>query len=388
MIGHYYCFLVDNLDNSVVCQIMLELKLLTERDLLHCAQMYSGHQQNAFLLDQLLAVGTASIDEFCHMLQNAKNQPELGCILVNGENYVSLISYSSLPLLFIAIESIPVDDVHMMINNQSSSISSQPTSSDDAVISFTYQPEMFLAAKTVHRRFLNLVSQLKQKLKDCDLESFLAACSKITATGSHLKPISVIPSEYLEDLDNAGIEEIFSRLSFLWTWISHSILRALLEACDCQDGIKMLDDFESQIDTNQPMEFFPIPPPSLKMAPSLSSAYTVLSIRHEDDENEFIPLQYVDNVATIMIEKFSISPHTLQLLAARTTPLMLYWIIPKSVVPLISKGVNENLRFLKENRCLEIGIYPNTILFATDNLNTGLFSLLSNQPSVSKYVFV
>ena len=127
---------------------------------------------------RLLAVGTTSIDKFCRMLQNAKNQPELGCILVNGENYVSLISCSSLPLLYIAIESIPVDDVDTVVNNQSSSISSQPTSSDDAVISFTYQPEIFLAAKTVHRRFLNLVSQVKQKLKDCDLESFLAACNK------------------------------------------------------------------------------------------------------------------------------------------------------------------------------------------------------------------
>ena len=275
-----------------------------------------------------------------------------------------------------------------VIDEQSSGTASPPTSSDegDIDISPVYQPEVFLAAKTVHMRFLNLISQLQQKLKEYDPKSFLAACNKLTASASHVKPIPLIPSEYLDDLGYSNVEEIFSRLAFLWSWNNHSILRALLEACNCQEGIKMLDDFESQIDTNQPMELYPIPPPSMKMAPSLSSAYTVLSIRHEYDQDELTSLQYVNDVAAVMIEKFGISSHALQLLAARATPLMLYWMIPKSVVPLISKGVNRHLKFLKENGFLEIGIYPNTIVFATDNLNSGLFSLLSNQSPVRMYL--
>ena len=86
MIGHYYCFLVDNLDSSVVCQIMLELKLLSEKDLIHCAKMYSDHQQNTYLLEWLLVKGTASIDEFCRKLKNTKNQQEVGSMLVAGKN--------------------------------------------------------------------------------------------------------------------------------------------------------------------------------------------------------------------------------------------------------------------------------------------------------------
>ena len=271
-----------------------------------------------------------------------------------------------------------------VIDEQSSGTSSQPTSSDqdDTVIT----PEVFVAAKTVHTDFLKLVSQLQQELKDYDPESFLAACNKLTASASHVKAIPLIPSDYLEDLCNSGIEEIFTRLAFVWTWNNHSILRALLKACDCQEGIKMLDDFNSKIDTNQPIELFPIPPPSMKMAPSLSSAYTVLSIRHEYDQDELTSLQYVNNVAAIMIEKFGISSHALQLIAARTTPLMLYWMIPKSVVPLISKGVNRHLKFLEENGFSEIGIYPNIILFANYNLNSGLFSLLSDQSPVRMYL--
>ena len=309
---------------------------------------------------------------------------------------VTLLNCSALCcflLCSVAIESVLTDDddddnnddVDKEIDRQQND-TSQPASDekdDIDVVTPVYQPEVFVAAKTVHTRFLKLVSKSQQNLKDYDPEKFLAACNKLTASASHVKAISLIPSEYLEDIGNSNIEEIFTRLAFLWTWNDHSILRALLEACDCQEGIKMLDDFDSKIDTNQPLELFPIPPPSMKMAPSLSSAYTVLSIRHEYDQDELTSLQYVNDVAAVMIEKFDISSHALQLLAVRATPLMLYWMIPKSVVPLISKAVNEHLDFLKDNGFSEITIYPNTILLATDILDHGSYALLNNQVQVS-----
>ena len=65
---------------------MLELNLLTEKDLIHCAKMYSYHQQNTYVLDRLLVTGTASIDKFCNKLQNTKSQQEFGSILVAGKN--------------------------------------------------------------------------------------------------------------------------------------------------------------------------------------------------------------------------------------------------------------------------------------------------------------
>ena len=66
---------------------MVDSKLLTDKDLAH-AKMHSDYQQNKFLLDQLLIAGTASIVGFCHMLQDVKNQQELGHALVSGKNYV------------------------------------------------------------------------------------------------------------------------------------------------------------------------------------------------------------------------------------------------------------------------------------------------------------
>ena len=260
--------------------------------------------------------------------------------------------------------------------DKQSSITPAIGEEDDANIGLFYQPEVFLVAKTVHIRFVNLLVQLKQELKGCDHHKFLDIVGQLT----------FLPSDYLEDLRNACTEEVFDRVGFLWSWNDHSILRAVLEATNCQRGIEMLDKFESQIDATQPMELFPIPPPSIKMAPFPSSAFTVLSVRVEYNKDEPVPLQYVNDVATIMNEKFEITSHALQLLAARTNPLMLYWMIPKSIVPLVNKGVNEHSNFFKENGFSEIALFPSTILYATDHLTNGSFALLSIQQQVSKNI--
>ena len=88
VIDHYYCFLADNLDNSVICQTMLKLKVIGEKDVINSTKMSSEYRQNAFLLDLLLVTGSTSIPQFCHLLQNTKNQQQLGDMLVNGETIV------------------------------------------------------------------------------------------------------------------------------------------------------------------------------------------------------------------------------------------------------------------------------------------------------------
>ena len=89
MIGHYYFVLLNSLDHSVICQIMLELQLLNEEDLVYCATytLYNDYQKNVFLLDHLLVSDTASIVKFRQMLQNMKFQEELGDLLANGTTW-------------------------------------------------------------------------------------------------------------------------------------------------------------------------------------------------------------------------------------------------------------------------------------------------------------
>ena len=286
----------------------------------------------------------------------------------------------------VAIKSIPNDHADTRIDSQSNDTSSYPTITEenDIDVSCINQPEVFLTAKTVHIRYLTLLIQMKQILKHYNPQCFFEALKKLKVnTRTSIQPniIPLLSSEYLKEFKNFGSEGIL-RSAFLWTWNNHSILRALLEACNCQDGIKMLDEFESQIDTNQPMELFPIPPPSMKMAPFPSCAYTVLSIRCENNQTDLASLQYINDVAEIMITKFKLSQHSLQLLAQWASPLMLYWMIPKNIVSLISEGVEEHLDFLKAKGFSEIAIYPSTILFNAYNLSHGSFALLSSNLQV------
>ena len=283
-----------------------------------------------------------------------------------------------------AIELISTDDADTMIDSLSSDIPPLTTITEEHYkdVSHVHLPEVFLTAKTVHIRFLNLFIHMKQMLKDYNPQCFLETLNRLRSNTGTKIHIPLLPSDFLEKFKSITSEEVLKRSAFLWSWSNHSILRAFLEACNCQDGLKMLDEFKSQIDTNQPIELFPIPYPSIKMAPSSSSAYTVLSVRCEYDQNEPPPLQYVANVANIMVEKFDLSQHSLQLLATWANPLMLYWVIPKCIVPLIGKGVKEYLDFLKAKGFSEIAIYPSTILFATNNLSHGSFALLTSKPQV------
>ena len=376
---------MDNLDNDTICETMLKLELITERDVMDSAKMYSEYQKNSFLLDQLLTSDASCIVEFCYVLQSAQNKQEIGKMLMNGKEHEVFLIF--LLLSIIAIELISTNDTDTGTGTQSSDITSYPiiTEENDTDVGHVHQPEVFLTAKTVHIRFLNLFIQIKQMLKDCNPQCLLEALKKLrayTRTEIHSKIIPLLSSDFLEEFKNNNSEEVLRRSAFLWSWNNNSILRALLEACNCQTGIKMLDEFECQIDTNQPMELFPIPRPSAKMTPSSSSAYTVLSIRCEYDQNELTSLQYVNDVAKIMIEKFGFSQHSLQLLATRTSPLMLYWVIPKIIMPFINKEVKNHLDFLKAKGFSEIAIYPSTILFSNSNLNHGSFALLASQSQV------
>ena len=170
---------------------------------------------------------------------------------------------------FVAINSIPakLDDVETIIDKPSSGTPAyEPTSTkeDERDVCFIYKSEVTINSKFIHTKFSYLVSHLKQNLKSFDQKLLLSAFDKLVANTSHLQPIPLFTTNFLESLGDAGIEEIFNRFTFLWSWNDHSILEALLEACNCQDGMKMLNDFKLQIDTNQPIELFPIPPPSIK----------------------------------------------------------------------------------------------------------------------------
>ena len=282
----------------------------------------------------------------------------------------------------VAIQSIPKDTD---ILQSQSKFSKQVDTTDSGVgkdeqVSESHS-ETILASKSVQLKFLNIIVQVDKILQKCDSAVLLEACNKLYAYTNHTKAEPLFPSHYITNLDST--EDILKRLSFLWSWHNSSVLRTLLEACNCQDGLTLLDEFESLIDLNQPMELFPIPRLSSKMVPSSSSAYTVLSIRSEQYHNQQAPLRYTREVATILEQMFGISQHALQLLAVQPAPLIMYWMIPKSIVPIINKEIHKYVNVLKYIGFSEVTAYPSITLFPESNQSLRSFAMLCNDLQVN-----
>ena len=84
--GHYFFVLSDDLHHSVICEIMLELKILNEEELAYCDKLHSDYHKSVFLLDRMLVTDTVSIVQFCQLLQNENHHKEVGHMLLNGKD--------------------------------------------------------------------------------------------------------------------------------------------------------------------------------------------------------------------------------------------------------------------------------------------------------------
>jgi len=278
----------------------------------------------------------------------------------------------------IVIESISTNKGVTDAEQQSAGESASNEDNVDSSEAFSIcTPKAFLDAKAVHIRFLELVIQLKENLKELGTQSLLQACQQLSVNANDHKAVPLFPSSFIDTLDSP--EAILNRLSSTWRWNSYTSLRFILEACKCEEGLKLLDEFELQVDVSQSFELFPLPHPSIKMAPSSTSSYTVLSVRIDLCQTQLVSLQYIVEMSDTLTEKFGVSSHALQLLAAKADPLVLYWMIPRSVIPFISSGLHEHLDYLKDKGIAEVAMYPNTILYSNGDLNVGSFALLSKK---------
>ena len=264
-------------------------------------------------------------------------------------------------MCYVAIQSILSTDNDEGNNLQPKGDSFQQASVVDFGNNEELPSEIIATTKGIHIKFLSTIFSVNKILKKCDNQVFYEACNKLYAYHSHSKVEPLYPSDFYANVDT--IEVILKRLSFLLSWHNCSVIRTLLEACNCQDGLTLLDEFESQIDLNQPIELFPIPRLSLMMNPLSSSAFTILSIKSEHEQCEKVPLRYIKELSIIFGQIFGISEHALQLLAVQLNPLMMYWMIPKSIVSLISRELHQHINALKDGHILEITAYPNIMLY-------------------------
>ena len=228
--------------------------------------------------------------------------------------------------------------------------------------------------------YLHLVDQVGELLQSYDYEIMMEQCRSLM--GSDHTDIKLFTSDQLKAYSQYN-SNILLRMLCSFTWSNCSILRALVSYCD--EAVKLLDNFESNLDCLQLIASYPIPHFSHDMIPSETSTYTILAVRF-DKELYQCTLQYVYYVQSVMIEKCDITQHCLQLLAVRSDPTILYWTIPKCVVDLINTNVPLHSEYLYSRGILEVAVYSDLQLSTGDAICYGSLAFKCENKSHSKKV--
>ena len=216
----------------------------------------------------------------------------------------------------------------------------------------------YFRCSTVSEEFLKLVDKLNELLKHCDPKIIIEHCSNLMA--SDVCDISLFPAEFVKSLQRYNHTPLLLKvLSSFWTWSDHSILRTLLDFDD--EALKLLDEYESQLDPLQQLSSYPLPPPAPCMTPCDGSTHTVLAVKCAQQYHQYL-LKHVFDVRSLIVNKCDITPHCLQLLGTKNGSTVLCWLIPKSVVTLIGYKVLENRNTFYHEGILEVFILPQTLI--------------------------
>ena len=243
----------------------------------------------------------------------------------------------------------------------------------------------YINTTSVYIVFSHLVDQIREVLQQHDYEQFLKCCGEMKASvSSCINLFSDSQVKKLNEFENKSM--LLWSLSSYSTWSSHSILRAL-SSCS-PEATKLLDEFDSCVDTLEPIASYPILHVSSDMIPTDPvSTYTVLAIRC-DQELYNCTLQYVYDMRSLMVEKCDITLHCLQLLAARPNPTIIYWTIPKCVVELISSKVPVHSDYLYSRGVLEVLVYakPLITIATSDDAKIGSLAFVADSEDSTKEV--
>ena len=234
----------------------------------------------------------------------------------------------------------------------------------------------------VNKEFFQLTDHLNELMQFCDPKMITEHCSSLMASDVH--NITVFPTEYVKTLQNYNHTPSLLRiLSSFWNWSNYSVLKALLESDN--EALKLLEEYTSQSDPLQQLASYPLALPSPCMMPNDGSTHTVLAVKCAREYYQCL-LKHVFEVQSQLMETCDLTQHGMQLLAAKSSSTILYWLIPKSVVTLISTKVLEYSSLLYSRGILEVSISP-AIRITTKGFNVvGPLAFLSSTTKSMKKV--
>jgi len=208
-------------------------------------------------------------------------------------------------------------------------------------------------------QYLYLMDTLCKLLESHDPRVFIDRCASLMASDTH--NITLFSDEFIKKLNECGNTAVMLKSIMCYsTWCDHSVLKKLLqgsESCDFSEGLRLLEQFENQIDFTLPIIHFPISVPSSHMIPSESSDCTVM-ITQCLQEHSLLSLEHIRVVKSLITEITDMNDTCCQFLAKKDKPFILFWLVPRSVVSFINTKLQDSYDHLYENGITEVAFYP------------------------------
>jgi len=230
--------------------------------------------------------------------------------------------------------------------------------------------------KFLVREFLDLKFKLEKTLQCCNPQNIIDQCTSLMASDQHNIPL--FSAEFLKCLmQNPNSLLLIKTLGPYFTWSDHSILNEVVDACGIPKAKILVAQFEAKLDFSKPLLDYPVAKSVHQMLPNDNSTHTVLAVQL-DLELQQLSLQDVFDTRNFILKKCEVAPHTLQLLSvAQGSSTILYWMISRCVVPLVTSKVSQNRTDLHQKGILHVAIYPSTILATGKALSVGPLSFLT-----------
>ena len=230
--------------------------------------------------------------------------------------------------------------------------------------------------KWIFRKFLDLKFKSEEILKSFNASNIIKQCGSLMASEQH--KISLFPDEFMMKLKKETESSVLMQyLSPFISWSDYSVLKEITGFYENPQFIILLSQFETNLDTSQPLLDYPIAKPVHQMLPKDNSTHTVLAVQL-DLHLQQLSLRDMFNIRNFILKKCEVTPHTLQLLSvAQGSSTILYWMISRCVVPLVTSKVSQNLTDLHQKGILHVAIYPSTILATGKALSVGPLSFLT-----------
>ena len=232
----------------------------------------------------------------------------------------------------------------------------------------------YFSSSSILLKYLDLFDNLAELMESLDPKTLIDAISHLVAIDTYDHCVKQFSAEYVTQLSHySNSVEVLTKLFPYSNWCDHCVIRELLEVCNCSEGVKLLDEFDSRIDLNQPITDFPMFAPSSLITPNDTSYYTIMAIKHKTELSS-VKLYHIGTIKSEFIQICGLTKYSCLFLAiTKCNPVVIYWLIPRNLLLSISNVVWNFADSFYSKGILEVAIYPD---FAVCTSNTSNISPL------------